>query len=87
MKENNKFKKFLGIVAYKKIVEKINNTNSDKIAGFIGDLTNMETSYITKEFFNKTIKSKNLESRDDYYIIDTNSRENYIFNSGLNGIR
>ncbi len=86
LRENNKFIKVSWDTAYKKIVEKINNTNSDKIAGFIGDLSNMETSYITKEFFNKTIKSKNLESRDDYYIIDTSSRENYIFNSGLNGI-
>ena len=86
LKENNKFIKVSWDTAYKKIVEKINNTNSDNIAGFIGDLSNMETSYIAKEFFSKTIKSKNLESRDDYYIVDTRSRENYIFNSGLNGI-
>ena len=86
IKENNKFIKVSWDTAYKKIVEKISITNSDKIAGFIGDLSNMETSYIAKEFFNKTIKSKNLESRDDYYIIDTTSRENYIFNSRLNGL-
>ena len=86
IKEDNKFKKVSWDVANKKIVEKINKTNSDNIAGFIGDLTNMETSFITKEFFDKTIKSKNLESRDDNLIIDINNRENYIFNSKLNGL-
>ena len=86
IKENNKFIKVSWDKAYKKVVEKINNTNSNNIAGFIGDLSNMETSYIAKKFFDETIKSNNLESRDDYYITDTSSRENYIFNSGLNGI-
>ena len=86
IKEDNKFKKSSWDEAYNKIAEKIKNTSSDKIAGFIGDLTNMETSYIAKEFFNQTIKSNNLESRDDNYFVDINNRENYIFNSRLNGI-
>ena len=72
--------------AYNKIAEKIKNTSPDKIAGFIGDLTNMETSYTAKEFFNQIIKSNNLESRDDIYYVDINNRKNYIFNSRLNGI-
>ena len=86
IKEDNKFKKSSWDEAYNKIAEKIKNTSSDKIAGFIGDLTNMETSYMAKEFFNQTIKSNNLESRDDNYFVDINNRENYIFNSRLNGI-
>ena len=86
IKEDNKFKKSSWDEAYNKIAEKIKNTSSDKIAGFIGDLTNMETSYMAKEFFNQTIKSNNLESRDDNYFVDLNNRENYIFNSRLNGI-
>ena len=57
-----------------------------KIAGFTGDLTNMETLYVTKEFFNKTIKSKFLESRNNNIYINNKSRENYLFNSSINGI-
>tara|TARA_B100002052_G_scaffold232213_1_gene215122 strand:- start:8445 stop:10472 length:2028 start_codon:yes stop_codon:yes gene_type:complete len=86
IKEKNKLIKVSWEDAYKKIVEKINNTSSDKIAGFIGDLTNMETSFAAKEFFNQTIKCSNLESREDYYSMDINERNNYIFNSKLNGI-
>ena len=43
----------------------------DKIAGFTGDLTNMETLYVAKEFFSKTIKSKYLESRINNSYINT----------------
>ena len=86
VKINNKFEKVSWNIAYKKIVEQINKTSSEKIAGLTGDLTNMETLYIVKEFFNKTIKSKSLESRSDNYYINTKDRRNYIFNSTLNGI-
>ena len=86
LKSGNKFIKTSWDLAYKKIVEKIINTSPEKIAGLTGDLTNMETLYISKEFFNKTIKSKNLESRIENYYVNPNSRENYIFNSSINGI-
>ncbi len=80
------FKKISWKDANKIIVEKIKDSPSDKIAGFTGDLTNMETQYITKEFFNKTIKSNFLESRNKNLYINSSSRENYLFNSSLNGI-
>ena len=85
-KEKNEFKPISWKDAYKKVIEKINNTLPEKIAGLTGDLTNMETAYIVKEFFTKTIKSKYLDSRNEYYYVNKNSRENYIFNSSLNGI-
>jgi len=72
--------------AYSNIVENIKKTSSEKIAGLTGDLTNMETLFIVKEFFQKIIKSKNLESRTENYYINSNHRQNYIFNSTLNGI-
>jgi len=72
--------------ANKIIVKKINETSSDKIAGFTGDLTNMETLYVAKEFFNKTIKSKYLDSRVNNTYANTINKENYIFNSKINGI-
>ncbi len=72
--------------ANKIIVQKINETSSDKIAGFTGDLTNMETSYVAKEFFNKTIKSKYLDSRINNNYVNISDRKNYIFNSKIKGI-
>ena len=46
----------------------------------------METSYIFKEFFDRTLDIKNYESRTDNRFINTSKRDNYIFNSSLNGI-
>ena len=86
LKENEKFEKINWNEAYKIIVDKIKNTSPDKIAGFTGDLTNMETMYIAKEFFEKTIKSKNLETRSEDTYVNINNRENYLFNSKINGI-
>ncbi len=85
-KINNEFKKISWKEAYEIIAEKIKITSSDKIAGFVGDLTNMETMFVTKEFFEKIIKSKNLEARDDNTYINTEERTNYLFNSQINGI-
>ena len=86
LKNKKDFRKISWDEANKIIVKKINETSSDKIAGFTGDLTNMETLYVTKEFFNKTIKSKFLESRNNNMYINNESRENYLFNSSINGI-
>ena len=46
----------------------------------------METLYAVKEFFSTTIKSKNLDSRSDFFYINNENRQNYIFNANLNGI-
>ena len=40
-----------------RVKDKIKNTNHEKIIGFTGDLTNMETLFAAKEFFQKKIKS------------------------------
>ena len=86
IKSKNGIEKISWDEANKIIVKKINETPSDKIAGFTGDLTNMETLYVAKEFFNKTIKSKYLDSRSNNIYVNTSNRENYIFNSKINGI-
>ena len=41
---------------------------------------------LTKEFFNKTLDSDNNESRNDHIYLNTDKRENYLFNSSINGI-
>ena len=86
IKYNNKFEKASWDEVYKIIKSKIENTNKDEICGFVGDLVNMETSFIFKEFFERTINSKNYDSRSKKSFIDCSSRENYLFNSKINGI-
>ena len=86
IKYNNKFEKASWDETYKIIKSKIENTNKDEICGFVGDLINMETSYIFKEFFERVINSKKYESRNSQSFIDTSNRENYLFNSTINGI-
>ncbi len=86
LKIENKFLKTSWEEAYKKITDKIKNTSSDKIAGLTGDLTNMETAFIVKEFFNKIIKSNYLDSRTENIYVNINDRKNYIFNASINGI-
>ncbi len=86
IKKGEKHEKTSWDTALNYIVKNINNTQSEKIAGLTGDLINMETLFIIKEFFQKTIKSKNLESRADEYYVNVNERQNYLFNSKINGI-
>ena len=86
VKKDGKFEKITWNEAYDILTKKIESVLPDKIAGITGDLTDMETMYIVKEFFEKTIKSPNLDSRDDHVYVDNSDRSNYIFNPTLNGI-
>ena len=86
IKYNNKFEKASWDEVYKIIKSKIENTSKEKICGLVGDLANMETSFIFKEFFDRTIGVKNYESRSSKSFIDSTKRENYLFNSKINGI-
>ena len=86
IKYNKKFEKASWGEVYKIIKSKFENTTKEKICGFVGDLTNMETSYIFKEFFDRTLDTKNYESRADNRFINISKRENYIFNASINGI-
>ena len=83
---NNKFEKASWDEVYKIIKSKMQNTNKDKICGFVGDLTNMEASFIFKEFLERTIDTNKYESRAVKNFINTTIRENYLFNSTINGI-
>ena len=86
IKYNNKFEKASWNEVFNIINSKFKNTDKEKICGITGDLTNMETLYIFKEFFNKTLGSDNVESRSDHSYLNPNKRENYLFNSSINGI-
>jgi len=68
------------------VVEKIKNTEPDLIAGFVGELIDLESMYIFKEFFNNTLNSENLEFRNKKTYLNADSRINYLFNSTISGI-
>jgi NADH-quinone oxidoreductase subunit G len=84
--KNGKLDKTSWKEVYNIIKEKIKSTESAKICGFTGDLINMETLYMFKEFFNKSLNSKNLESRSNHAYLNPEKRENYLFNSSIKGI-
>ena len=86
IKYNGKFEKASWEEVYKIIKSKLENATKDKICGLVGDLSNMETGYIFKEFFDRTLDSKNYESRADNKYVNIDRRENYLFNSTINGI-
>ncbi len=86
IKYNGKFEKASWSEVFKIIKSKFENSSKDKVCGFVGDLTNMETGYIFKEFFDRTLNSNNYDSRSDNRFLDNSERENYIFNSSINGI-
>ena len=86
IKYNGKFEKASWQEVYKIIKSKLENTSKEKVCGFVGDLTNMETAYIFKEFFDRTVETDNYESRSDNRYINISKRENYLFNSSINGI-
>ena len=86
IKYNGKFEKASWNEVFNIIKSKFNNTDKEKICGFSGDLINMETLYLFKEFFNKTLGTDNIESRNDHIYLNPEKRENYLFNSSINGI-
>ena len=86
IKKNGNFEKVSWSEAYSFLIKKINDTSADKIVGLTGDLTDMETQFIVKEFFEKTIKSKYLDCRHDNHYVKNNHKTNYIFNPSINGI-
>ncbi len=86
VKYNNKFEKASWDEVYKIIKSKIKNTKKENICGFVGDLANMEASFIFKEFFDRTIDTNKYDSKSTKRFIDNSVRENYLFNSTINGI-
>jgi NADH-quinone oxidoreductase subunit G len=86
IKYNGKFEKASWPEVFNIIKSKFKNTDKKKICGLTGDLVNMETLYIFKEFFNKTLGSQNLESRNNHTYLNPEKRENYLYNSSINGI-
>ena len=86
IKNNGNFEETSWQNVYKKILEKISKSSPDKIVGLTGDMTNMETMFICKRLFEKTLNSKFLDSRSKNTYVNFENRCNYIFNSTIEGI-
>ena len=86
IKNNGNFEEISWQNVYKKILEKISKSSPDKIVGLTGDMTNMETMFICKRLFEKTLNSKFLDSRSENTYVNFENRCNYIFNSTIEGI-
>ena len=85
IKKDNKLQKSNWDEAIEVIVNKINKTQPNEIAGHIGDMINFENSIAFKKLF-INLKSNNLEFREKKFYINPNDKINYIFNSSINGI-
>ena len=86
IKKSGAFIKATWNEAFELIKEKILKTSSEKICGFVGDMINMEASYIFKELLMKTFKTESYESRSDYLYTNISTREDYLFNSKIKSI-
>ena len=86
IKKDGKFVQSSWNEANELIANKLKNISNHKICGFVGDLTNMETSFAFKEFFDRVLDTNHYETRSEDKYVDTSKRENYIFNSSINGI-
>ncbi len=86
IKSNNNFKKVSWQEAYRTLIDKIKVTKSEKIGCITGDLTNMETLFSVKDFFNRILNCKNLDSRSEKTYVNNSSRSNYIFNTQISNI-
>ena len=84
-KKNGQFSPIMWNEAIEIIKSKYENLSNEKVAAFTGDMTNMETMFAVKEFF-KVMGNDNIEHRNDDLFYDHSSRENYLFNSQINGI-
>ena len=61
---------------YEKDISDSKNTKPEEIVGIVGDLIDMESMFIFKEFFNKTLNSSNLECRTENTYLNPIDRMN-----------
>ena len=85
IKKNNKLVKSSWDEALDVIIKKLNETESSKVAGHLGDLVSLETTFAFKKFF-ELLNSPNLEFREKKFYINSEDKMNYLFNSSINGI-
>ncbi len=86
IRKNGKLEKSTWTETLDVLSKKLKSLNSDQVAGMVGDLADLEMIYSFKDFFVKSLGSKNFECRQDKIYINPKERINYIFNSSINRI-
>lgn len=71
--------------AISKIVENIGYIKGESIAAIAGTMVNAESLFLLKKMLG-TLGSKNVDANQFGYRIDSTSRSNYLFNSGIAGV-
>ena len=71
--------------AFEVIANKLKNIKPEMIAGLVGDLVDVESTYALKCLMNK-LGCENIDCRIDGAAIGDGNRSGYIFNSGIAGI-
>ena len=71
--------------AISKIVENIGYIKGESIAAIAGTMVNAESLFLLKKMLG-TLGSKNIDANQFGYRIDSTSRSNYLFNSGIAGV-
>ncbi|MAJ86204.1 MAG: NADH-quinone oxidoreductase subunit G [Candidatus Pelagibacter sp.] len=85
VKKNGKLEKSTWNEAVKIVVDQIKKFNPNEIGAHIGDMSNMESIYCLKKFFNN-LGSNNVEFREQDRYYNTLTRQNYLFNSSIIGV-
>ena len=85
IKRSGKFVKTSWDEAISVLSEKINNLKPSEIAGHLGDMISIENTFAFKKFL-ESIKVSNFDFREKKFFINPGNKQNYIFNSSIQGI-
>ena len=85
IKKNGKLVKSSWDDVIELVSSKIKSTNPENIGAHVGDMTSIETIYSFKSLLKK-IGCNNFDFREKNFYINPSSKENYIFNTSIQGI-
>lgn len=71
--------------AFQVIAKHVKKSSSNNIAAIAGDLQNVESLYATRLLLDSW-KVESRDARQDGMVLNTTNRQNYLFNSGIDGI-
>lgn len=85
VRENGKLVESSWDEAISRIVENISYIKGESIAAIAGTMVNAESLFLLKKMLG-TLGSENVDANQYGYKLDTTSRSNYLFNSGISGV-
>jgi len=85
IKGKNKLVECSWEVALETLAKKINSTKANKIGAIAGDLTDVETMQVVKNYL-EALGSGNFDCRQNGSKLSNNNRAEYVFNTSINGI-